>query len=177
LNSSKIYSEVQSFAKSLKPREAFETAYVVKVHRGMMLSTVEKVFIFEHPNLELNKPIDKGLDLQLIPDNSRYTVCTFKVQETSMMHGFIGFFECTLYKDILMSIHPKTNSEGMFSWFPIVFPIIEPMNVTKDDVLKVHFWRNVDKSNVWYEWMVLNETNGQCTTVHNPNGRSYKLSL
>lgn len=178
LNSAKIYSEVQALSKcTTTPLEAFETAYVVKVHRGMLLSSIEKVFEFVHPNPDVNKPSNKGLDLSLHHDNSRYTVIPFKVQESSMMHGFIGYFECTLYKDVIMSIHPKSNSEGMFSWFPIVFPLLIPMNVQRDDQLQVHFWRNADKGSVWYEWMVLNETSGQVTAVHNANGRSYKLSL
>lgn len=40
-----------------------------------------------------------------------------------MMHGFAGYFESQLYKDVMISIHPETHSPGMFSWFPIYFPI------------------------------------------------------
>ena len=41
----------------------------------------------------------------------------------SVLHGFGGYFECTLYKDIMISINPATHSKGMFSWFPIFFPL------------------------------------------------------
>ncbi|KAL0486888.1 type II arginine methyltransferase [Acrasis kona] len=177
LNSAKIYSEVKTFVTSAKPLKAFETAYVVKVHRGMCLSNIKKVFTFVHPNPELDVKKYDGLDLHLVPDNSRYTVVPFTVMETSTMHGLIGYFECTLYKDVMMSIHPKTFSKGMFSWFPIVFPLATPITVKKGEELNVHFWRNVDKGKVWYEWMVHNKDTGFVTPVHNLNGRSYKLSL
>lgn len=38
------------------------------------------------------------------------------------MHGFSGFFDTVLYKDVKLSIVPETFSVGMFSWFPIFFP-------------------------------------------------------
>lgn len=70
----------------------------------------------------------------------------------SVLHGFAGYFETTLYKDVTLSmslspkvefsmscafelcthvflcvcvagIKPDTHSPGMFSWFPILFPL------------------------------------------------------
>ena len=32
----------------------------------------------------------------------------------SELHGFGGYFECTLYKDIMISINPNTHSPGLF---------------------------------------------------------------
>ena len=31
----------------------------------------------------------------------------------SELHGFGGYFECTLYKDVMISITPQTQSPGM----------------------------------------------------------------
>jgi hypothetical protein len=37
---------------------------------------------------------------------------TFKVDMDAELHGFGGYFECTLYKDIMISINPDTHSKG-----------------------------------------------------------------
>ncbi|RZF45255.1 hypothetical protein LSTR_LSTR015088 [Laodelphax striatellus] len=58
-----------------------------------------------------------------VPDNTRYKQLTFDVKTTSILHGFSGYFSTVLYKDTTLSIHPDTHSPGMFSWFPIYFPI------------------------------------------------------
>lgn len=83
-------------------------------------------------------------------DNSRYRMLEFSVEVNTVLHGFAGYFETTLYGDIMLSqcqgqggewmggrdptchlplsllpagIRPETHSPGMFSWFPIFFPI------------------------------------------------------
>ena len=38
----------------------------------------------------------------------------FTVDMDSELHGFGGYFECTLYKDVMISITPQTHSPGMF---------------------------------------------------------------
>ncbi|EEC18637.1 hypothetical protein IscW_ISCW014577 [Ixodes scapularis] len=62
----------------------------------------------------------------------------------------------------------------MFSWFPIYFPIKDPVSLPKGSTLEVHFWRCVTPRKVWYEWLV---TQPQLGTVHNPCGRSYTMGL
>ena len=44
----------------------------------------------------------------------RYKVKTFEIEMDSELHGFGGYFECTLYKDIMISINPNTHSPGLF---------------------------------------------------------------
>jgi type II protein arginine methyltransferase len=75
-------------------------------------------------------------------DNSRYDQVEFTIPTTGTMHGFAGFFEAKLYKDITISsdmtslddislsfvilisgIEPNTHSKNMISWFPMFFPI------------------------------------------------------
>ena len=56
-------------------------------------------------------------------DNTRYEVLQFQITEDSVCHGLAGYFEAVLYKDINLSIKPETHSKGMFSWFPILFPL------------------------------------------------------
>jgi protein arginine N-methyltransferase 5 len=62
----------------------------------------------------------------------------------------------------------------MFSWFPILFPLREPIQLKKGDTLTLHFWRLVSKKSVWYEWSISDPVS---TPVHNPNGRSYEIGL
>ncbi len=39
-------------------------------------------------------------------------VLNFSVAYDSVLHGLGGYFECTLYKDIMLSILPATHSPG-----------------------------------------------------------------
>ncbi len=57
----------------------------------------------------------------------RYSVHRFAVDRSSCLHGFAGYFDCKLYADVHISIHPETFSTGMFSWFPLFIPIRTPM--------------------------------------------------
>ena len=98
----------------------------------------------------------------------------FQITEDNICHGFGGYFEATLYKDIFLSIKPETHSRGMFSWFPILFPLREPLTVRTGEIMEVHFWRCCSKKNVWYEWCV---TAPSVSPVHNPNGRAYTIGL
>jgi protein arginine N-methyltransferase 5 len=53
-------------------------------------------------------------------------------EEQSEIHGFGGYFTAELYKDVVYSTHPQTHTPGMHSWFPMFFPIREPMFVKKN---------------------------------------------
>jgi hypothetical protein len=56
-------------------------------------------------------------------DNSRYKCLSFSISQNCVLHGFSGYFDTVLYKNIVLSIVPETHSRGMFSWFPIFFPV------------------------------------------------------
>jgi len=107
-------------------------------------------------------------------DNSRYTVLRWQVKDSATIHGFGGYFDATLFRDVHISINPQTFSEGMISWFPLFFPLRTPVYVPRDSVVEAHFWRNVTSTKVWYEWSLVSPTN---TPIHNPNGRSYWIGL
>jgi len=158
MSSSKLFNEVRSY----NDRKHFETAYVVKLHNVNQLAEAKECFTFVHPNL----------DTQI--DNSRYTTLRWPVNESGIIHGFGGFFDATLYKDVHISINPATFSEGMISWFPLFFPLRTPVYVPRNSVVEAHFWRNVTSTKVWYEWCL---TGPSPTPIHNPNGRSYWIGL
>ena len=93
----------------------------------------------------------------------------------------------------------------MFSWFPILFPLREPVQLKADDEIVLHFWRNVSTKHVWYvlankhlKSKDVNHNSLQTViicmrkkyhryewalsspttvAVHNPNGRSYEIGL
>lgn len=162
LSSSKLWNETRAAKEQHKHPEApFETPYVVRLHNINILDKTKPLFTFEHPN--------RG-----IIDNSRYDSLTFDIDSDTVLHGFGGYFDCQLYADVDLSIVPETHSPGMFSWFPIFFPIKDPMFLSRGDTLKVNFWRVCSSKNVWYEWCV---TAPQVQAILNPKGRSYTIGL
>ncbi|KAJ9601448.1 hypothetical protein L9F63_000396, partial [Diploptera punctata] len=163
VQSSKLYSEVRLCKEKDKHAlNHFETPYVVHLQNRFQLAPTQPLFTFHHPNKDE------------IPDNSRYKCLSFKITQNCVLHGFSGYFDTVLYKDIVLSIVPETHSKGMFSWFPIFFPVREPVHLQSGSNLEVHFWRLCSKKNVWYEWSI---TKPVPVPVHNPNGRSYTIGL
>lgn len=160
LSSTKLHNEVKAYGTSIAQ---METAYVVKIHRGRTLAKAKPCFTFEHPNRSLKI------------DNTRYTKLQFKVAEPTMMHGFAGYFETVLYGDVKLSINPETFSEGMFSWFPLYFPLATPVYCSPGETINVNLWRRLSRTKCWYEWNA--QTDRTTTAIHNPQGRSYSLGL
>uniref|UniRef100_A0A7N6F9V1 Protein arginine N-methyltransferase 5 n=1 Tax=Anabas testudineus TaxID=64144 RepID=A0A7N6F9V1_ANATE len=161
LSSSKLYNEVRGCRERDKdPESHFETPYVVRLHNFHQLADPKPCFTFTHPTKDMN--------------NNRYQCLRFSVGCNSVLHGFAGYFETTLYKDVTLSIKPDTHSPGMFSWFPILFPLKQPISVSRDDDVTVRFWRCNNGKKVWYEWAV---TEPSCSAIHNPAGRSYTIGL
>jgi len=156
VTSGKLWNDVKNYNDTAH----FETAYVVKFHQAFYpTSEIKPCFTFAHPNQDLRS-------------NDRYAEITFNIEVDSLVHGFAGYFHCELYKDHAVSIEPTTLSDGMFSWFPIYFPIKNPVVLRKGDRFKSHWWRCSNEKKVWYEWTI-SEPSPQA--VHNPGGRSYYI--
>eukprot|EP00257_Ricinus_communis_P009389 XP_002528010.2 protein arginine N-methyltransferase 1.5 [Ricinus communis] len=161
VTASKLYNDV----KSHKDLVHFETAYVVKLHNVARLAPSQPVFTFTHPNYNTKK------------SNQRYRKLQFEIANdigSAMVHGFAGYFDAKLYKDVHLGIEPSTATPNMFSWFAIFFPLRTPMCVQPGSPLEVHFWRCCGPLKVWYEWCV---TSPSSSAVHNSNGRSYWVGL
>lgn len=173
--SSKLYNEVAAY----KDLVHFETPYVVMFQQVCELAPSKALWTFEHPNLVIPKDQDPTNNLH----NARYSRVQFTVsdKEDMVMHGISGYFEAVLYKHVKISIHPETHSPGMFSWFPIFFPIRTPMQIPKGSTVTLDFWRVSDAKKVWYEWSGTVESDqGSHTAVlpiHNVGGRSYWVGL
>ncbi|OMO61939.1 Protein arginine N-methyltransferase PRMT5 [Corchorus capsularis] len=103
ITASKLYNDV----KSHKDLVHFETAYVVKLHSVAKLAPSKPVFTFNHPDYSTKK------------SNQRYTKLQFAIPQdtgSAMVHGFAGYFDATLYKDVHLGIEPSTATPNMFSW-------------------------------------------------------------
>ncbi|KAL9442704.1 hypothetical protein AB3S75_016142 [Citrus x aurantiifolia] len=161
VTASKLHNDV----KSHKDVVHFETAYVVKVHSVARLAPCEPVFTFTHPNFSTKK------------SNQRYKKLRFEIPSdtgSAMVHGFAGYFDAMLYKDVHLGIEPSTATPNMFSWFAIFFPLRTPVCIRPGSPLEVHFWRCCGSTKVWYEWCVASPNP---SPVHNSNGRSYWVGL
>ncbi|XP_050532526.1 protein arginine N-methyltransferase 5-like [Daktulosphaira vitifoliae] len=146
---------------STSSNAVFEQMYVVLQPDSYKPNHPKILFIFDHPS-------------KTISDNSRYKCLEFEINANMQLHGFSGYFHSVLYKDIIISIEPKTESVGMFSWFPVFFPIKDTMLVKAGEIITVHFWRCCNKYKVWYEWCV---SSPKQTPVYNCNGESSSMRL
>eukprot|EP01084_Bolivina_argentea_P162481 282759_1 len=146
-----------------KPTD-FETPYVIHLLRHALLSKeIKKCWSFEHPT-----------DATGATATHKYCKLTFDINKDSIIHGFSGYFDTVLYKDVLLSIHPQNASKDMFSWFPIYFPLINPIPCKQKDTITVCMARKSDKKCMWYEWCVIHPV---VTQIHNVNHRSYQVDL
>ena len=158
-NAANAYSDVKHM----------ETQYVCRLHNISTIAPAKRCFHFAHPNSEY-------VDENGKPDNSRYTHIQFAPAESSaLVHGFAGYFESTLFDDVMISILPRTKSLGMYSWFPLFVPLRDPMFVKKGHVVEIDMWRCTAKQKVWYTWAA--STPNSTSPLHNANGRSQFVGL
>ncbi|XP_055638764.1 protein arginine N-methyltransferase 5 [Toxorhynchites rutilus septentrionalis] len=162
----KIYNQIRALEKSPHSKDRvvtsrhMEGSYVAYLKNVYHIDDPQVVFEFVHPNREN------------VFDNSRFKTLRFKATLDCVMHGFVGYFDTVLYKDITISIHPYTHTKGLASWFSIFFPLSEPMQIKKGDDIVVNFWRCVASHKVWYEWNVAAPR--QCH-IHNVRGRGQPI--
>ena len=116
--SSKLYSNVRMIDRGRGVREKIlhyaeqsETTYVVYLRNVYHIDDPKPLFEFVHPNKDAHI------------DNTRFKTLQFDVKLDTVLHGFSGYFDTVLYKDVMLSIHPKTHSVGMASWFPMFLPL------------------------------------------------------
>lgn len=159
IQSYKIYSEVKRCKEYDHPHEA---PYVVLFHNHCRIAEEKVLFEFVHPNKQEKI------------DNNRYEAIEFRAKFDATMHGIGGYFDSHLYKDIDISITPSTHSPGMFSWFPMFFPLSDPIEVKTGDSIIIHFWRHCTSKQVHYEWSC---SSPNVSIIHNPNGRTYYIGL
>ncbi|KAM0788221.1 hypothetical protein ACM66B_001377 [Microbotryomycetes sp. NB124-2] len=165
ISTSKLHQEVTvpvaSGATSVTDAKPAEQPYVVMFSAYHMLAAqggrldsdrVQECWTFDHP-----RP-DVVVDEQGLPltnhHNARSAHLTFHIPQAGTCHGFAGYFEAVLYGDVTLSIHPERAAGDMLSWFPIFFPLMDPIYLPANSELDVQIWRMVDgnKRKVWFEW-------------------------
>lgn len=187
---------------------AMETPYVVRTHAASQTHMEQSCWAFSHPSIQQRNQ-ERTAHLAFRPDamhgagfGSGYgpfdpavAVIAQNISPANVgsisVHGLVGSFEATLYsgggENIIISTRPKSFSQGMFSWFPLYFPLKEPLRVPGGATITCSVWRRTETNasgssgRVWYEWCarvtdVTGNVLGQ-SHIHNPNGRSYHVTL
>jgi protein arginine N-methyltransferase 5 len=158
--------------------------YVVKIYNATYpcgLKTQE-VFTFRHlpyPDDPIMSDLDQN-ETSHLKNHSRKTFTV--VEQQCQIHGFAGYFTAELYQDWFYSTNPPTHTPGMHSWFPLYFPIKEPLLAYKDQEVTISIWRNHSATSVWYEWGVSiydskEERVVSQSYIHNSRGRGYSIGL
>lgn len=184
--------------------KAMETPYVVRPCSAAQMHQAMECWSFDHSPQSMDRGIDRFVDLtfsdfdqpKILSEGNGYgfvdevTNKILPTEKTSygvpwLCTGLVGSFTSQLHGNIFMSTEPHQFSVGMFSWFPLFFPLHEPLLVPVGASLKVQVWRKHDAQAVWYEWCVQvfsKQQNGSevvlaASPIHNPGGRSYRVSL
>ena len=141
VTASKLHNDVRAIsAHASNEVKHFETPYVVKLHRVALLADALPVFRFDHPNRDACIDNNRCVAVQGVmrcttadsPSICRYIALRFERGPDTpgaLLHGFAGYFDAELYKDVHLSIYPPTHTPNMFSWFPIYFPLRTPVHV------------------------------------------------
>jgi len=163
LSSRKLFNAVDNQPDN-KREDKFHQGYVVRLLNCYVFDKSKKCFVFQHSNSDKSEVID----------NSRHVRLEFSTDIDLVLHGFAGYFDAKLYRDVYISILPETHSQDMFSWFPMYFPIKTPLLVKKGDKVGLDMWRVVEQSKVWYEWAL---TDPSPQPLHNTQGDTYWIGL
>jgi protein arginine N-methyltransferase 5 len=131
--------KLHQILKSQMDTLAFHKQYVVKLLEVAPCSNkVSDLWTFTHPSIKASF--------------KKTSISTFKIRHKTVIHGLAGYFTAKLYKDIEISIRPDTHTTDLISWFPLFFPLEQPLYVTDDTELEVSMARECRGSKVWYSW-------------------------
>lgn len=179
---------------------AMETPYVVRSHAACQTHAEKACWDFSHPTPtplkertahvvfppDVTQGAGSGSGYRLFdPTVASMAKASVVPSGPVMVHGFLGTFSAVLYRSkngslATLSTCPSSFSKGMFSWFPLYFPLREPILVPDGSTIVASVWRKTQDARVWYEWsaQVIRENQVLALThIHNPNGRSYYVKL
>lgn len=183
---------------------AMETPYVVRTHAASQTHREQDCWEFVHPSVSSGDK-NRTAMVEFTPDAVQgcgtgsgtgafeeevaLLAQQWNVPQGYVLHGLLGTFTADLYysarldKLVQISTAPSNFSVGMFSWFPLYFPIANPLYVPANANVTAYVRRQWDvvTSRVWYEWSVtVHDQNGDVlgiSPLHNINGRSYHVSM
>lgn len=161
-----LHGQVSELARQGDARrhcDPFGRGYVTHITRAFLpTSRVLPAFTFAH-----QAPFDETTHES---EASCHAVFT-DLDAGCMIDGLIGYFESRLYDHVSISTVPARASPGMFSWFPMYFPLRRPVTVAADGTLEADMRRRRDGERIWYEWRVAK------ADWQNENGDAYSLHL
>ena len=186
---------------------SFDIAYIVRNWRSLNLCAVkDKVphsmpvtsdglytnSLIKEENNGVATPLSGAQEVfRINSQNCAYCSRTFKHTFTVTTAGVItalcGYFESTLLltdKSNVFSTLPGYHTPGMYSWFPIIFPLpfSQHLNVIPGNQVEICICRNISDNHnyIWYEWsaQLLNhpETQYKCM-VNNKDAIGSYISL
>ena len=91
------------------------------------------------------------------PLQSHSTTSTSVPNPSYPTHGLPTPQHQNNHNTVSLSTNPNTMpsySPGMISWFPIYFPLRQPVWCVDNGELEINMWRRTDGRMVWYEWVV-----------------------
>jgi len=147
---------------------SLEEAYVVCLHQAECLAEPLPTWNFEHRR-------------QVLPGTTRrHSKLAFRVLQRSRVYGFSGYFEATLFPGITLSTVPSSRTPKLTSWFPMFFPIVNPLDVYPDSQIDISIWRESHRAKCWYEWTVetsFHRMRSGMTSIHNSEGHAQSMSF
>jgi len=189
--------------------QAMETPYVVRAHAAAQIHDEKPCWTFHHfhsnsydnnerysqvtfsPETNLGRQCGSGYGS--LSDLSLQSLMLDSSPCDLIIHGFLGTFSCILYRSLrdneVSSIctNPSLFTSGMYSWFPLFFPLRESLHVSSNMTIAFNIWRRteteiaVGRGRMWYEWVAdVRDNDGKIlfsSVLHNPNGRSSHVSL
>ena len=146
--------------------DPFQTPYTCLLEFHQCPSEPKKVFSFCHPSETGSVPNSMRKDL------------IFTMKEDCVIDGFAGYFVAYLYQEILLSILPKDHTPNMASWFPLFFPLSEPLKASKGQTIYLNVKRENDGEKVWYSWKAsASPSDDSPNNWHNEKGGHFCMKL
>jgi len=165
-----------SFCARSTSDHPFDSPYIVCINRGSHVAPAQQCFSFSLPASSSSLSSSSSSSSAEKPSYSQQRSLTFNVSESRVLHGFAGYFEAVLYKDLTFSTRPEatqTAGAGGPSQFALYFPLRAPVYLVHDTECTFELWRRSESARVWYEWAV---TAPEITALHNVMGHSFSMT-
>lgn len=125
------------------------------------IGSPQPLFEFTHPSRDA------------FTDNTLYKILNFSVKMDCVLTGVCGYLEFTLYGDIVIrSVNSCTHAHCLPSWLRTYFPLANPLEIKKGQIIEIHFWRRASKTEIWHEWCLASPFT---TRIYNSAKSSYPI--
>ncbi|KAL9880083.1 protein arginine N-methyltransferase 5-like isoform X1 [Glossina fuscipes] len=106
-------------------------------------------------------------------DSSLYKILNFSVKMDCVLTGVCGYLEITLYGDIVIrSVNSCTHTHCLPSWLHTYFPLTNPLEMKRGQIIEMHFWRRATKTKIWHEWCLASPFT---TRIYKSANNSYSI--